>query len=194
MSESDEDEKVEKFREVRQKRVKEIRDRKRKRKPESDIEDGEVDSEGEFFVPTNEKSNKPKEDNVDEKSKKEKSKKMAAKEKTKSKAVKKVETPIKMDEIEKSKSVQSESKMSDKTEKKKSEKCESKSSDKIEENLEVEPIVKADIEPPKLLQFLEPIQTIAPEPKKLDPTDYTFSIPSREDAFDMEVNQLQVKH
>jgi hypothetical protein len=46
---------VEKSRQVRQQRVRAIRDSKRKRKRESDIEDGEVDSEGESFVPIEEK-------------------------------------------------------------------------------------------------------------------------------------------
>ena len=59
MSESDnEDEKVEDSQKDRLKRVKEIRDSKRKRKPESDIEEGEVDSEGETFEPIRENSNK----------------------------------------------------------------------------------------------------------------------------------------
>ena len=58
LSESNEDDEVERVREVRQKRVREIRDSKRKRKPESDIEDGEVDSEGETFEPIRPKPKK----------------------------------------------------------------------------------------------------------------------------------------
>ena len=58
LSESNEDNEVERVREVRQKRVREIRDSKRKRKPESDIEDGEVDSEGETFEPIQPKPKK----------------------------------------------------------------------------------------------------------------------------------------
>jgi len=58
LSESNEDEEVERVRQVRQKRVREIRDSKRKRKPESDIEDGEVDSEGETYEPIRPKPKK----------------------------------------------------------------------------------------------------------------------------------------
>merc|ERR1712079_524495 len=48
---SDNDEKVERLRKNRQKRMQEIREKNRKRKPQEDIEEGEVDSEGEHFVP-----------------------------------------------------------------------------------------------------------------------------------------------
>ncbi len=46
-----EQEKVERLRKVREERVAEIRRRRRKKKPAEDIEEGEVDSEGEHFEP-----------------------------------------------------------------------------------------------------------------------------------------------
>ena len=46
MTDSEDESKVEKLRKNRLERVREIKERKRKKKSASDIEDGEVDSEG----------------------------------------------------------------------------------------------------------------------------------------------------
>lgn len=154
---------IEKSREVRLKKVKEIRDRKRSKK--SDVEDGEVDSEGEFYEPktTKEDKNKTTKEKVDKPS----SKAEASKNTDKPDETKKVEKEIEKQTAEKI----------------------------VEPQVHAtEPIKRADIEPPKLLEFLPPIQTVAPvalEPVKAkEPTDYTFSIPSREAALELEAAPL----
>ena len=165
---------IEKSREVRLKKVKEIRDRNRSKKS-SDIEDGEVDSEGEFYEPKTKKEekNKPSKEKVEKTSTKSEVKKTDKSEETKA-VGSKVEGEKTKEEVDK------------KTEK------------MFEPQIiSTEPIKRADIEPPKLLEFLPPIQTVAPaapaapEPiEAKEPTDYTFSIPSREAALELEAAPL----
>ena len=268
MSESEEDDKkFDNIREDRLKRVKEIRERKRAQKPGSDIEDGEVDSEGEFFVPTKEKKkatieNKQKVDSepkkkTDKKSEKSKIKKSPKKVVEVSKIEEKnnVEVEKKNNDDEKSGSAEEKSGSAEQTEnveiedkfttilkpeeiesekaenikiveqnpiqelhvvesesKKKADKLIQENSDnsiqsvedslkRVEESIkETEDsikktensIKKVELEPPKLLEFLPPIQRSTPEPHKaVEPSDYTFSIRSREDALALESAPLQ---